>query len=345
MKARFEHQPGRLQLWLFGPGTGELVVVHVPPAGWLVVDGCAPGGESWAVRFFEHMAARPALRIRPTHVLLSHPHLDHAAGVTELIDWCFSQGHAPRLAAVPRPSTRRVSRDDLAKSVAAGQALAALNAIGRWWKRRPTTKWPLRAGREVRLGGGRLWFLSPEQAVVHNAEKRARQHKPVSWNELASALLLRWGRTRVVLGSDLTDNGWPAALKRTPKGELQVLKVAHHGSRGAQSPQLLARFQPTAQFMCTPFAREDLPRFADAEGAHLLLQVVPQLHLTGLPHAHDQQANRPRRFARPALAADVDDFIADDGPRGFPDSWVKLCVDANGRRTFAHGPGSVIVTR
>lgn len=33
-----------LQFFVFGPGTGELVVVRAPPGKWLIVDGCSVGG-------------------------------------------------------------------------------------------------------------------------------------------------------------------------------------------------------------------------------------------------------------------------------------------------------------
>lgn len=342
----FGFERGRLQLWLFGPSTGELVVLHVPPRSWLVVDGIAQG-ESWAVRFFEQLHSdAPATHIGPTHILLSHPHTDHAGGLAELIDWSFARGYSPRLAAIPKPRVRRINRDDLVRSVGSGQALVALNAISRWWKERPSTRWDVVAGRDIRLRPGSFRFLSPATSVVKQAVKRAMRGGRVAWNDLATALLVRWSGSVVVLGSDLTAPQWPAALRRAPQRlQFHALKVAHHGSVGAQSPQLLARYSARAHFLCTPFAPEDLPRFEDHEGAHVLLEAVEHLHLTGLPQAAQAQASRPRRFTRADLAAGHGSEAADDGPRDFPSAWVKLTVDARGRGSFSHGPGSVIVDR
>jgi hypothetical protein len=35
--------PDRLQVLVFGPGTGELVVVRAPPNDWMVIDPLTPG--------------------------------------------------------------------------------------------------------------------------------------------------------------------------------------------------------------------------------------------------------------------------------------------------------------
>ncbi len=344
MSRPFGFQPDRLHCWLFGPGTGELAVVYVPPKQWLVVDGCQHAGSSWAVRFFEELRAadQRLRRVAPTHLLLSHPHLDHAGGVAELIDWCTSQNHRPKLAAIPRPSNRSATLDDPMEFVASGQAQGALNAIGKWWKSDPSTRWEIHVGVRRRFGAGELTFLSPEPGTVASARAHARAGRSIDWNELASAVLITWKKTRVLLGSDLVNKCWAAAAARLPAGPVHVLKVAHHGSREAQHHDVLGRLEKVSSVLCTPFARQDLPSFDDDEGADLLLRRTRWLELTGLPHKVGQQAGVARTLARADLLAEPHGFICDD-PKDFPSSWVKVVADGNGRRSVTRGPGSVRV--
>ena len=84
-------EPDCLNLWLFGPGFGELVLVCAPPGRWLVVDGCNGGDDlGYAQRALDALGAKPSL------VLLSHPHKDHADGLREVIERATQAGDLPR---------------------------------------------------------------------------------------------------------------------------------------------------------------------------------------------------------------------------------------------------------
>ncbi|HMJ02807.1 MAG TPA: MBL fold metallo-hydrolase, partial [Conexibacter sp.] len=69
---------GRLSLTVFGPGFGESSMIGVPHGEWIVLDSLIDPSTG----------ANPALELlrehdaRPTIVVLTHPHDDHAAGFT-----------------------------------------------------------------------------------------------------------------------------------------------------------------------------------------------------------------------------------------------------------------------
>lgn len=328
----FAPEADRLQVWLFGPGVGELVVMHVPPDGWLSVDGCAVGGAGFGLQFFE------PLGIAPTHVLLSHPHQDHCAGVQELVEWSTRAGVStwPLLGAIPWPRSGD-DKDDGVAVVTGAQAKGALAAMSDRWKRRPECRWSPAAGQELKLGGGALKVLSPDAATLAAAQKAGKG----DWNKLACALEVAWQGQRLILGSDLDNAGWKVVLENVKLEANAALKVAHHGSRESQHEPLLELSKGT--FVATPYSRQRLPRFEDGGGAQLLLEKTSVLWLTGLPQKYDAQGGAPRTMTRGELAVPVLP-AADDAPKGFPDSWVKLSLGGDGAGVVTQGPGSVAVT-
>lgn len=72
--------PDRLQVFVFGPGTGELVAVRAPPDAWLVVDGCGVAGNDYGPLLLKGYGARPKI------VVFTHPHLDHAKGIQRVVE-------------------------------------------------------------------------------------------------------------------------------------------------------------------------------------------------------------------------------------------------------------------
>ncbi|MCC6877005.1 MAG: MBL fold metallo-hydrolase [Sandaracinaceae bacterium] len=141
----------RLLVLVLGPGTGELIVVHAPPGEWLVIDGCRKQRRrSYASRALEAYGARPSI------VVLTHPHLDHASGVSELIDqWTAEDQEWPVLGMVEPPDLRGAGnlRDDAA-AYEGGVAEQAVSAILDRWERRPSCRWDLGADHAASARGG-----------------------------------------------------------------------------------------------------------------------------------------------------------------------------------------------
>jgi len=87
--------PDSLYVFTFGPGTGELVAVRAPPDDWLIVDGCSGNGVGYGAKLLEHYSARPSI------IVLTHPHTDHARGLGDVIDVAtpFASQRLPRFEA------------------------------------------------------------------------------------------------------------------------------------------------------------------------------------------------------------------------------------------------------
>ena len=62
-----------LYVFVFGPGTGELVAVRAPPNDWLIVDGCGVGKTKYGPALLAHYGATPRM------IALTHPHRDPPA--------------------------------------------------------------------------------------------------------------------------------------------------------------------------------------------------------------------------------------------------------------------------
>lgn len=325
----------KLNVWVFGPGVGEFVVVHVPPDGWLSIDGCSAEAEGWPLAFFQLQAAAP------THVVMTHPHADHARGVRKLVEH-FTNGSTPwprlGLLAPPRaPLARGASQGSYDSKLANG----VLSAIRTRWKRQPTTKWEPRAGALEPLGSGLIRVLSPETAA----------RRPGDWNSVATALAVEWKGHRLILGADLVEKpgkGWSKVLSRFPLARSHLLlKVAHHGSFDAQHVPLFARLPSEQQvtLVTTPFASQNLPQFEKGEGAELLLKHSDRLLLTGLPQKFETQNKKPRQWPRARLATLKRPIAPDEPTAGFPSNYLHFVLDAAGTLKTTWGPGSVIVHR
>ncbi|MCC6338021.1 MAG: hypothetical protein IT380_29015 [Myxococcales bacterium] len=335
-------EAGRLNLWVFGPGIGEFVVVHVPPDGWLSIDGCSADAQEWPLKFF-----RDQVGVAPTHILMTHPHADHARGIRALVEHFTPHGRVtwPRLGVVAPPRRKGdsgASQDAFDSRLANG----VLTAVKTRWRRQPASKWTPRAGQREPLGSGEVLTLSPAKEALNQAGEQS-----FDWNRVATALAVEWSGHRVVLGADLVEKpgkGWSAVLGRAPVVRKHViLKVAHHGSLEAQHEALLKRLagEDAVTLVTTPFASQDLPRFGRSDGADLLLKHSDKLLLSGLPQAFETQNRRPRQWRRSRLALQRKPIAPDEPVGDFPSNYVHLVLSAAGKVKANYGPGSVIVHR
>lgn len=323
---------GLLNLWVFGPGYGEFIVVHVPPAGWLAVDGCTAGSESWPQRFFEDQA------VRPTHILMTHPHQDHAAGLVELID--DTTWGAPAtwpLLGVLEPPALVPPVPNVEAGFHGQEADAVLTAMRTWWQAQPQTRWDLSPGVPHPIGDGVARVLSPTGATGGDP------------NERSTALELEWQGTRIVLGADLVETpgeGWSKALAHRPTARAHVaLKVPHHGSPRALHPPLLARLpgETPSVPVVTPYSRgRKLPHFDPASGVATLLQHSPQVLLTALPQKYELQARHPRTFTTAELLAGHQPIAEAERVDGFPSCWVHLVFGPQGQLHASNTAGLTI---
>lgn len=339
-----------LQLFVFGPGYGELVAIRAPPNHWLIVDGCAVGAVPYAPRLLAHYGARPSL------VVLTHPHQDHYSGLQQVIDDAtvgVSESGWPvfGMVALPAADARDDRIGDLVAYAAHGGAEQVVSAIVDRWERHPPSKWTLQPGSARSLGEATVTALSPTVAMRGAAQANFEASRRFDSNDLSCALSVEWQGQRLVLGSDLVERpgrGWTEGLR--VQGLLAthaVLKVPHHGSVQALHEPVLTRpvGAPEPTWLLSPFSRQNLPRFDLDGGLDRLLRHVPSVVASGLPRAHADQAGEPREARLDDLRPDGRHLRFDPQTPGFPDCFVVLEVAPDGAIQVTRGPGSVLIQR
>jgi hypothetical protein len=103
----------------------------------------------------------------------------------------------------------------------------------------------------------------------------------VNHNRVSAALVVEYGKTRVVLGADMETEAWEAVLGEIDRGteydlplSCHLIKVSHHGSMTGHCPGLYERrfrrrrHKPLA--VLTPFNRHKNPLPSNAGMSHLL---------------------------------------------------------------------------
>lgn len=325
-----------LYLVVFGPGYGESILVRPPGGSWLVVDGCRAQGAAPAAQLLRATARHWSC------VVLTHPHLDHAAGLDEVLD---CSGAGPVGCADPRVMEPEhwTRSPDAEEWLARGAVEHVLAAIHDRWMRQPEHRWLLRRGDVREVAGMRLRVLHPDEASIPFRDP----------NRMAAALLVEWENVRLLLGSDVVAVDWEAiAREASDLARHAALKVPHHGSRGAVHDVYAGPAEGAQErvWIVTPYNRgRRLPSFGNDEGLAWLLEREERVQLTGLPVPFERQASYPRTTTLAELQAGR---VADSGwsilpaQPADPGCYVAVGFDRDGRLVDERrGPGSVAVHR
>lgn len=331
--------PEALHVLTFGPGVGELVLVHAPPGVWMVIDGCASGGKAYGPRVLEHYGAIPSI------ILFTHPHLDHARGVAQVVDDA-TQGAVdtwPLIGMLPLYEAMLGGQDpssSAAERFNQGVTSAAVAAILDRWERSDACRWAVGFGDTRPLGDTTVQVLAPHQYALDQAKQRLLEGRAPNWNTVSTAVLIEWGRRHFLLGADLVQDpyeGWERAHLELPTLlRHNGMKVPHHGSMGALWIKV---HQGRVPGIITPFAPSGLPSFEGDGGVRYLQSGHVEVSLTALPRAHTTQAGTPIELRREDLAA-PGPLRFDPKTPGFPDCFVITSLTAE-RRSVTYGPGSV----
>jgi competence protein ComEC len=203
-----------LTLHFLDVGQGDAIAIRTPGGHWLLVDAGprTPGsdaGRSVVVPFLRrHGVGRLEL------IAVSHAHADHLGGVPAVLD---------RIATAEVLDPAALTDDPLYTSF-----LSQLEEQATAWV-------PARRGDRFDLDGVRFGVLHPDTLWA-------------GWgtdlNEDSIVLLVEYGRFQALLGGDA---GLPVeAALHGRVGSVEVLKVGHHGSRGATGEAWLQELRPIA---------------------------------------------------------------------------------------------------
>ncbi len=293
---------GRVRVTVLDVGQGDAILVEGGHGGRLLVDG-GPDPD----RLLLALDARlPAWDRRIDLLVLTHPHEDHVAGLALLLD------------------RYRVGRTFEPGMVGPGPGYRAWRSALARLRIRPAT---LATGDRFALDEIRFRVLWPDPGRV----PREPADGGTAINNVSIVLLGEVGRQRFLLAGDIEEGIDPILLARgLPRVDL--LKIAHHGSRTASTGPFLDAVRPSVAVVSAgagnPYghpAPATLARIAD-RGARVLrtdrdgsvevtLDGIGPLAVAAERPARATHGDRPEVIAAARRAATVPLLALAGGPR------------------------------
>ncbi|HEY7193343.1 MAG TPA: DNA internalization-related competence protein ComEC/Rec2 [Gemmatimonadales bacterium] len=195
-------------------GQGDAIALRSPAGRWLLIDGGpkrgGPYGDAGRRVVVPWLRSHGATQLAA--IVATHAHLDHFGGLPAVLDafdptFVLEPGEP-----VPDPGYLGF--------------LGAVESDGAEWR-------PARRGDRLELDGVAIDVLSPDSAWAASQ---------TDINEESVVLLVSYGGTRLLLAGDA---GMPTEAHLAGRvGHVTLLKVGHHGSRGATSDRWLDELQP-----------------------------------------------------------------------------------------------------
>jgi len=207
---------GSVHVIVLDVGQGDAILVEGDRGGRILVDG-GPDGETLAAALDRYV---PSWDRRLDAIVLTHPHDDHVAGLVEALD---------------RYRVGRIFESGLSLETPSYEAWReALDAHGLEAGR-------LAAGDSIRLDGATLRVLWPDADTSPPGTGGATENRQV--NDRSIVLLGEFAGRRFLLTGDIEDDVDPLLVARGLP-QVDMLKVAHHGSATASSETMLAALSP-----------------------------------------------------------------------------------------------------
>jgi competence protein ComEC len=218
----------RLEVTFLDVGQGDSALVRMPGGGTLLIDGgpASPEGFDAGRLIGKFLQDKGFLRLDA--VMASHPEADHIGGLVYLVE-----NFRPRKLYTGQPLTGHYWGELLLeKARESGTEIIAL-----------------KAGDEVALDAGAKMevFWPTEEAPGLSA------------NERSLVVKISFGNSRFLFLGDLEGEGERRLLESTSDLGAEVVKVAHHGSAGASSEELVERVRPALAVVSA--GRDNLHRF------------------------------------------------------------------------------------
>ncbi|HEV8508946.1 MAG TPA: DNA internalization-related competence protein ComEC/Rec2 [Gemmatimonadales bacterium] len=193
-------------------GQGDAVALRSPAGRWLLIDGGPRGPQGDAGRKVVVPFLRSHGAMQLAGIVATHAHLDHFGGLPAVLD-AFDPAFVLE-PGQPVPDAGYLG------------FLGAVESDGAEWR-------PARRGDRLELDGVTIEVVSPDSAWAVSQ---------TDINEESVVLLVTYGTARLLFAGDA---GLPTETRLAGHiGRVTVLKVGHHGSRGATSDRWLDELQP-----------------------------------------------------------------------------------------------------
>lgn len=282
--------PELLYLFVLGPGTGETVLLRIPPDKWVIIDSYMNAGRPASEAVVDEFGGEIAA------IVLTHPHEDHCMGFIELIDenenaviGCVHPLEGTEGAGVPTDPMELLNQRRKPTYV----------RIWDEWKTAASRKWYTFRHNRLNVGNGSLISLHPVRPL------QATDWRGSARNDMSSAMRLVWHDVTLLLGADVTNTAWPdIGAAFTDLAEHSALKVPHHASSEAIHDSY-GRGDRNRLWIITPWALgRGLPQADDDHGLAKALKYVDTIQLTSLPFSHNCDSESPCTTTRADLQSD-----------------------------------------
>ena len=201
-----------LTVYFLDVGQGDAVALRSPAGRWLLIDGGPRGPQGDAGRRVVVPFLRSHGATQLAAIVATHAHLDHFGGLPAVLD-AFDPAFVLE-PGQPVPDAGYLG------------FLGAVESDGAEWR-------PARRGDRLELDGVTIEVVSPDSAWAASQ---------TDINEESVVLLVTYGTTRLLLTGDA---GIPTESRLAGRvGHVTLLKVGHHGSRGATSDRWLDELRP-----------------------------------------------------------------------------------------------------
>jgi competence protein ComEC len=201
-----------LTLHFLDVGQGDAAALRTPAGRWVLIDaGPADGRSDAGLRVVSPFLSRQGAA-RVELALLSHAHADHIGGLQSVLD--------------QKPVGQVLEPGRLTGEAVYLELLSRLESDAIPWR-------AVRDGTRFELDGVRFTVLHPSAAWEGWAE---------DLNEDSAVLLVEYAGFRALFAGDA---GLPVESRLKGRvGQVDVLKVGHHGSRWATGGEWLAELRP-----------------------------------------------------------------------------------------------------
>jgi competence protein ComEC len=210
---------GALELWMIDVGQGDAIALRTPRGRWLLVDAGPPiDGDERAYPVVRALRGRGVTRLAA--LFITHPHADHFGGATAILrNFQVDQVLDPALVVGNRGYA------DL---------LGVAEDVGVPWMQS-------RAGAAFVIDGVTVRTLHPTDSVM--AEEARRMDLGASEpNSVSVVLLITWNGFEALLTGDAYVDVERRIMDAV--GDIDVLKVGHHGSRTSTDSLFVATVRP-----------------------------------------------------------------------------------------------------
>ena len=301
-------QDEEIELSIFGPGTGEGILVHCGYGQWFAVDSARLDGECWALWYLRQIGVPfSALKL----ILASHWHNDHVSGLADLISVApgatvaFSNAldsHEFRAflavfnAAAAGNNRSKVSEFSQCIEIIRDRLQAGTPPVRLASQHLPLIELAVSGIRAtaIALSPSTLDTLDALTTFVDlsalGLDHRPRPLSASTPNHASVVLYIQIDGNSIILAADReTRNhpgkGWEVIINDPVLNQIpaEAMKIAHHGSQNGFYteiwPNIVSR---NSVGVVTPFARHRLPEIATMKD---YLSIGMQLYATAWPHS------------------------------------------------------------